>query len=594
MPLNTGLRDKVVIVTGAAAGIGRTTALRFAREGAQVAAWDVTDREADALTAQLLAAGAPAARFQRVDVSRRDQVEAAVADIASSWGRIDVLVNNAGILRDAQLVKWKDGEIASTMTDEQFDAVIAVNLKGVFVCTRAVVPHMIRERGGVILNASSVVGLYGNFGQTNYAATKAAVINMTKTWARELGRYNIRVNAVAPGFIATEMVQAMPQKVLDSMVAQTPIGRMGQPDDIARRLRLARFGRRELRPRHRALGRRRHRHGNLRKPCTRKSRQPAATCPSARSPTTCFGSASSRSSPSSSTRWRPPAASGRAGTRPRIGRRPTSRCAPRRAPSRRRGRSRRRSISSSSAPTRPTTSPRRLPSSSSTSSAPPGAGTFDVGCACASFPTGLAAAAGIMATNKAIRTVLVVGVYMMHKLSAPNDPMIFFYGDGAGAAILERSEIPGFLGAAFQADGRYAKHWGIYAGATAEPASEEAVRAGRTTVKMIERYPPEINDEGWAKLVRKLASENGFAISEIDFLVFTQVRKPTIELVMSNLGLPMSKTHTIMEKWGYTGSACIPMALDDAIEQKKIRHGDLVVMVGSGVGYNQAAAAIRM
>lgn len=223
-----------------------------------------------------------------------------------------------------------------------------------------------------------------------------------------------------------------------------------------------------------------------------------------------------------------------------------------------------------------------------------GAGTFDVGCACASFPTGLAAAAGIMATNKAIRTVLVVGVYMMHKLSAPNDPMIFFYGDGAGAAILERSEIPGFLGAAFQADGRYAKHWGIYAGATAEPASEEAVRAGRTTVKMIERYPPEINDQGWERLVRRLASENGFAISEIDFLVFTQVRKPTIELVMGNLGVPMSKTHTVMEKWGYTGSACIPMALDDAIENRKIRPGDLVVMVGSGVGYNQAAAAIRM
>lgn len=233
MPLQTGLRDKVVIVTGAAAGIGRTTALHFAREGAKVASWDVTDKDADAITGELLAAGAAAAKFQRVDVTRKDSVERAVAEIVSSWGGIHVLVNNAGILRDAQLVKWKDGAVVATMSDEQFDAVINVNFKGVFVATRAVVPLMIKGGGGVILNASSVVGLYGNFGQTNYAATKAAVVNMTKTWARELGRYNIRVNAVAPGFIATEMVQQMPPKVLESMVARTPIGRMGKTDDIA-------------------------------------------------------------------------------------------------------------------------------------------------------------------------------------------------------------------------------------------------------------------------------------------------------------------------------------------------------------------------
>lgn len=222
------------------------------------------------------------------------------------------------------------------------------------------------------------------------------------------------------------------------------------------------------------------------------------------------------------------------------------------------------------------------------------AGTFDVGCACASFPTGLSAAAGIMATNKAMNCILVIGVYLMHKLTAPDDPMIFFYGDGAGAAVLERSESAGFLGAAFRADGSYAKSWGIYAGASAEPATEEAVRAGRTRVKMLDRYPPEINNEGWPKVVRKLAHDSGFGISEIDFVIFTQVRKPTIELVMNDLGLPMSKTHTVMEKWGYTGSACIPMALHDALEEKKIRPGDLVVLVGSGVGYNQAAAAIKM
>ncbi|HSN68368.1 MAG TPA: SDR family NAD(P)-dependent oxidoreductase, partial [Thermoanaerobaculia bacterium] len=198
MPLNTGLRDKVVIVTGAAAGIGRTTAVHFAREGAKVASWDVADRDADAISGELLAAGAAAARFQRVDVTQRESVERAVSEIVASWGGVNVLVNNAGILRDAQLVKWKDGAVAATMSDEQFDAVIDVNLKGVFVAARAVVPHMIQRGGGIILNASSVVGLYGNFGQTNYAATKAAVINMTKTWARELGRYNIRVNAVAP------------------------------------------------------------------------------------------------------------------------------------------------------------------------------------------------------------------------------------------------------------------------------------------------------------------------------------------------------------------------------------------------------------
>ncbi len=222
------------------------------------------------------------------------------------------------------------------------------------------------------------------------------------------------------------------------------------------------------------------------------------------------------------------------------------------------------------------------------------AGTFDVGCACASFPTGLAAAAGLMAVNPHLRTVLVVGVYLMHKLADPGDPMVFFYGDGAGAAVLEPSDEPGFVGVAFQADGTYHRHWGLYAGGTFEPASVEAVQGGRTTVKMRERYPPEINHDGWPRLVRRLAQENGFALSEVDFTIFTQVRKPSIELVLNDLGIPLEKTHTVMEEWGYTGSACIPMALDDALEKGRIRRGDLLVMVGSGVGYNQAAAALRM
>lgn len=221
------------------------------------------------------------------------------------------------------------------------------------------------------------------------------------------------------------------------------------------------------------------------------------------------------------------------------------------------------------------------------------AGTFDIGCACASFPTAIASAAGIMATNRAIRNVLVVGVYLMHKLADPHDPLVFFYGDGAGAAVLQAGDAPGYLGAAFLADGAYHGYWGIYSGGTAEPATEASVKEGRARVRMLERYPPEINHEGWPKLVRKLADTSGFGVADIDFIIFTQVRKPSIELVMRDLGLPMERTHTVMEEWGYTGSACIPMALDDAREKGLIRPGQLLVLVGSGVGYNQAAVALR-
>jgi 3-oxoacyl-[acyl-carrier protein] reductase len=230
--IETGLANKVVLVTGAAAGIGRATALRFAAEGARVAAWDVQGEAGDALVTALAAAGGQG-HFAAVDVTDGEAVEAAVAAVVDRWGGIDVLVNNAGIVRDAQLVKWRDGEVVGRMSEAAFDAVLAVNLKGVFLCTRAVVPSMIRRGGGVILSASSVVGLYGNFGQTNYAATKAGVINMTRGWARELGRHGIRANAVAPGFVATEILQSMPEKVKAGMVAHTPVGRMGRPEDIA-------------------------------------------------------------------------------------------------------------------------------------------------------------------------------------------------------------------------------------------------------------------------------------------------------------------------------------------------------------------------
>jgi len=221
------------------------------------------------------------------------------------------------------------------------------------------------------------------------------------------------------------------------------------------------------------------------------------------------------------------------------------------------------------------------------------AGTFDVGCACASFPTGIAAASGIMAANRGITHTLVIGAYLMHRLADPADPLTFFYGDGAGAAVLRAGAAPGVFGAAFQADGAYAKHWGIYAGGTAEPASEQAVREGRTKVRMIERLPAEVNNLGWPRLVRKLADTTGFAVSEIDFVIFTQVRKPSIAVVMGDLGLPLGRTHTVMEEWGYTGSACIPMALHDAYQKDLIKPNDLVVLAGSGVGYNQAAVAYR-
>jgi 3-oxoacyl-[acyl-carrier-protein] synthase-3 len=183
---------------------------------------------------------------------------------------------------------------------------------------------------------------------------------------------------------------------------------------------------------------------------------------------------------------------------------------------------------------------------------------------------------------------------MMHKLTDPNDPMIFFFGDGAGAAVLEPSEEPGFVASGFRADGSYNRNWAIFSGGTDEPATEESVRAGRTVVKLVERYPPELNNEGWPKLVRQMAADGGFAVSDIDMLLLTQVRKPTIELVLQDLGLPMEKTHMVMDKWGYTGSASVAMAFDDARALGKIKAGDLVVFVASGVGYNMAGAAFRM
>ena len=219
---------RVVIVTGAAKGIGRATAKAFGDAGYRVVAWDVSDDFSELLSqVENLV-------YARVDVSDRALVDQAVSAVTSKFGRIDALINNAGILRDAQLVKAKNGAVVSTMSEADFDSVIGVNLKGVFNTTQAVVPHMIARKYGRIVNASSVVGLYGNFGQTNYVASKAGVIGMTRVWARELGKHGITVNAIAPGFIATDMVEQMPKAVLDKMVARTPVGRIGRVEDIAR------------------------------------------------------------------------------------------------------------------------------------------------------------------------------------------------------------------------------------------------------------------------------------------------------------------------------------------------------------------------
>ena len=232
MGTNFRLDDRVAVVTGGANGIGRQTALTFAAAGAAVAVWDMAEGQGQALVAEIRDGGGKAA-FYKVNVTSTPEVEAAVAAVVEQFGKVDILVNNAGITRDAQLVKVKDGEVTGKMSEADFDLVVSVNLKGVFNCTQAVAPHMIRQGYGRIVSASSVVGVYGNFGQTNYVATKAGVIGMTKVWARELGRRGITVNAVAPGFIGTDMVRAMPEQVLSNMVSHTPVGRLGEPEDIA-------------------------------------------------------------------------------------------------------------------------------------------------------------------------------------------------------------------------------------------------------------------------------------------------------------------------------------------------------------------------
>ena len=213
------LKNKVAIITGAAKGIGLSTAQRFAGEGAIVILADMNLEAAKGAAEHI-----PGAEAFVMNVTDRVSIQAVVDQVIQKHGRIDILINNAGITQDARLVK---------MTEAQFDAVIDVNLKGVFNCTQLIVPHMLEAKSGAIVNASSVVGIYGNFGQTNYSATKFGVIGFTKTWARELGPKGIRVNAICPGFVATEMVKAMPENILKDIERRSWLGRLGTPEEIA-------------------------------------------------------------------------------------------------------------------------------------------------------------------------------------------------------------------------------------------------------------------------------------------------------------------------------------------------------------------------
>ncbi|MDR9433210.1 MAG: ketoacyl-ACP synthase III [Spiribacter sp.] len=223
------------------------------------------------------------------------------------------------------------------------------------------------------------------------------------------------------------------------------------------------------------------------------------------------------------------------------------------------------------------------------------AGTFDVSCACASFPTALASAAGLIQTNPTLNRVLVVGAYLMHRLADANDPMLFFYGDGAGAAIVEaKTNAPGLCASAFLANGAYANYWGITAGGAREPASHAAVTAGRTQVHLEKRYPPELNELEWPKLMHRLAKQGEFEMADIDLAIFTQVNAQSIQQVCESLAIPSERAPKLMDRYGYTGSACVPIALDHAITSAQVSGGELVTLIGSGVGYNMAGVAFRL
>jgi 3-oxoacyl-[acyl-carrier protein] reductase len=215
------LENKIAIITGGAQGIGKATVIKFLSEGARVIIWDIIEEKVLQLKNELKNEYLD---FIKTDVTDLSSVENSAREVFNQYGKIDILINNAGITKDATLLK---------MTSDQWKQVIDVNLTGVFNCTKAVAPYMVENKYGKIINTSSVVGIYGNFGQTNYVATKSGIIGMTKVWARELGRKGINVNAVAPGFIATEMVATIPEKIITMLQEKTPLGRLGDPSNIA-------------------------------------------------------------------------------------------------------------------------------------------------------------------------------------------------------------------------------------------------------------------------------------------------------------------------------------------------------------------------
>lgn len=217
------LKDKVVIITGGANGIGKEAVLTFGYEGAKVVIADFNEEAGEATLKELTMTGGEGI-FTKVDVANQISVQKMVKDAVTAYGKIDVLINNAGIIQDALLNK---------MSNQSWQKVIDINLTGVFHCAQAVIPVMIEQRKGKIINTSSVSGVYGNVGQTNYAAAKAGVIGMTKTWAKEWGPKGINVNAVAPGFIATSMIESVPEKVIERIKQQIPLNRLGKPSDVA-------------------------------------------------------------------------------------------------------------------------------------------------------------------------------------------------------------------------------------------------------------------------------------------------------------------------------------------------------------------------
>jgi 3-oxoacyl-[acyl-carrier protein] reductase len=218
------LENKVAIVTGGAQGIGKGVVEKFAKNGATVIIWDVQKEKAETVAHTLKAQGLKVEVMGDVDITKLDSVEAAAKAIVEKHGQIDILINNAGIVRDASFLK---------MSVDQWDQVINVNLTGVFTCAKGIIPYMVEKNYGKIVNLSSVVGIFGNFGQTNYVAAKAGVVGMTKTWGRELGKHNINVNAIAPGAIETDMLATVPEEMIAQLKNRIPVRRIGKPEDIA-------------------------------------------------------------------------------------------------------------------------------------------------------------------------------------------------------------------------------------------------------------------------------------------------------------------------------------------------------------------------